>query len=359
MVPVPGASARSGALQFTAALGSDSLLVRLGQCLLSGSVEPGTARSYKSGLSKFQCYLLEVSLRLAIPTPSCQSTGELRELISAQGMLEGFVVFCFQQGLGSKTAKNYMDGLKHYASCLDGVPVIPGQRVIDKLLEGFAKMGKQPGPLKLGIDSHLTRCLVAELKNMDLHSYEHSLWRALFSIAFFGCFRVSEFLISSDDLKLLCPDNVIFRDAAEFLLYKTKNNPRGPVQEVIFPALGEDPICPVAALRDFVGRRPSTSGRHPFFVNSRGVPISPKVFNAMLRTVLSRLNFTDTMRYSAKSFRVGASSEAFSLGCAPDEIKGLGRWNSDAFMAYIRSGARAERARKTQVKLAGTRRRRA
>ena len=71
----------------------------------------------------------------------------------------------------------------------------------------------------------------------------------------------------------------------------------------------------------------------------------------MLRSVLRRLNFEDIMRYSAKSFRVGAASEAFSLECAPDEIKGLGRWNSDAFMGYIRSGVRAERARKTQAKL--------
>ena len=139
-----------------------------------------------------------------------------------------------------------MSGLKYHASGLDGVPVIPGQRVIDKLLEGFAKLGKQPGPLKLGIDSHLTRCLVAELLNMDMSSCERSLWRALFSIAFFGCFRVSEYLISSDDLKLLCPDNVIFRDdnAAEFLLFKTKDNTRGPVQEAIFSGIGRGPNLP-------------------------------------------------------------------------------------------------------------------
>ena len=173
----------------------------MGQRLLSGSVEPDTARTYSSGLSKFLSYLSEMSLRLAIPTPRCQSAGELRELISSHGMLKVFVVFCFQQGLCSRTAKNYMNGLKYYASRLDGVPTIPGSRVIEKLLEGFAKLGKQPGPLKLGIDSHLTRCLVAELQNMNLSSYECSLWRALFSIAFFGCFRVSEFLISSDDLK--------------------------------------------------------------------------------------------------------------------------------------------------------------
>ena len=70
-------------------------------------------------------------------------------LISTRGVLEGFVAFCFQQNLGSKTADGYIDGLKYYASRLDGVPVIPGQLVIDKLLNGFIKLGKRPGPKKL------------------------------------------------------------------------------------------------------------------------------------------------------------------------------------------------------------------
>ena len=326
--------------------------------MLEGSVEPSSARTYGSGLNKFLSYLSVVSIRLGIPIPSCQSSGELRTLISTRGVLEGFVAFCFQQNLGSKTADGYIDGLKYYASRLDGVPSIPGQLVVDKLLNGFTKLGKRPGPKKLGIDSHLTRKLVAELLNMKLSSYDCALWTVLFSIAFFGCFRVSEFLISRDYLKLLCPDKVVFREDndVEFLLNKTKNNTCGPVQEVLFGALGDDPICPVSALKKFMSVRPSTSGSHPLFVNKRRIPISPKAFNAMLRLVLSRLGFDSIKRYSAKSFRVGASSEAFSLDLSPEEIKGLGRWNSDAFMVYIRSDVRAERARRTQAKLAGGRR---
>ena len=55
---------------------------------------------------------------------------------------------------------------------------------------------------------------------------------------------------------------------------------------------------------------------------------------------------------SAKSFRVGAASESYSLGFSFDDVKGLGRWNSDAFMEYILSGARALRARRIHLKLA-------
>ena len=128
--------------------------------------------------------------------------------------------------------------------------MIPGSLVFARLLEGLAKMGKRPDPRKLGINSALVRRMVAEVRSMGLPSYELSLWRALFCVAYFGCFRVSEFLISTDHMKLLSLDRVVLcHDGAfEFLLHKTKNNSRSPVKEVIFHPLGTGPICPVAAL---------------------------------------------------------------------------------------------------------------
>ena len=130
-----------------------------------------------------------------------------------------------------------------------------------------------------------------------------------------------------------------------------QNSDRGPVQEVIFGPLGDDPICPVAALRAFLAVRPATSASLPLFVNARGSPVTPKVFNFMVRKVLHRLGLEYVMRYSAKSFRVGAASETYSLGFSFDDFKGMGRWNSDAFMEYILSGARASRARRIHLKL--------
>lgn len=294
------------------------------------------------------------------PIPECKSSRELHALISTRGIIEGFVSFCALEYLSSKTTSVYIDGLKFYAVGLGGAPIIPGHLVVSRMLEGLAKLGKRPSPKKLGIQSDLVRRMVAELLLMNLSLFEVSLYTVLFSIAYFGCFRVSEFLISSDHMKILCLDRVVWRkdDAFEFLLHKTKNNSRGAVQEVIFGSLGDDPICPVAALRGFLTVRPSTSRSHPLFVNARGTPISSKVFNLMLRTVLGRLGFADTKRYSAKSFRVGAASETFSLGFSLDDVKGLGRWNSDAFMVYILSGARASRARRIQAKLAGHHRKR-
>ena len=62
------------------------------------------------------------------------------------------------------------------------------------------------------------------------------------------------------------------------------------------------------------------------------------------------------MRYSAKSFRVGAASEVFSFGRPPGRCQGLRPLELRRFHAYILKGARAKRARKTRVKLVGDRR---
>ena len=66
--------------------------------------------------------------------------------------------------------------------------MIPGGLVISRLLEGLAKLGKRPDPRKLGINSALVRRVVAELGSMGLPPYERRLWRALFCVAYFGCF---------------------------------------------------------------------------------------------------------------------------------------------------------------------------
>ena len=66
--------------------------------------------------------------------------------------------------------------------------------------------------------------------------------------------------------------------------------------------LDQDPICPARALRRFLKRRPATAGDHPLFISARCTPILPRVFNSMLRQVLSQLGKTNVELYSAKSF---------------------------------------------------------
>jgi len=175
-----------------------------------------------------------------------------------------------------------------------------------------------------------------------------------FVIAYFGAFRISEYLISDDELKWLTLANVSFLKSGtmRFVLYKTKNNSAGPYQEVLFPPIPGVVLCPVTAVREYLELRPSTSSKSPFFLDLDGLPLEARIFNEVLRSVLTRMSIPNVELCTSKSFRIGAASDAHVLNIPVSDIRALGRWQSEAFMYYVRSGARAIRAALVQGCLA-------
>ena len=308
-----------------------------------------------TGLNRFREFLLATSTLLKIVQPKCTTAKELRLLIERKGVLEGFVCFCSGKGLASRSISGYINGLKHFGSDLDDVPDIAGAAVVARMLMGQVKLGKRPSPRKIGITVDLLREMVVEVECMDeLGLMGKALLKSIFVIAYFGAFRISEYLISDDELKWLTLDNVSFLKSGtmRFVLYKTKNNSSGPFQEVLFPPIPGDVLCPVTAIREYLELRPSTSSKSPFFLDLDGLPLVARIFNEVLRSVLTRMAIPDVELYSSKSFRVGAASDAYALNIPVTDIQALGRWQSDAFMYYIRSGARAIRAALVQGCLA-------
>ena len=292
---------------------------------------------------------------LKVDQPRCTTAKELRQLIERKGVLEGFVCFCSSKGLVSKSISGYMDGLKHFASDLEAVPHIANAAVVARMLVGQVKLGKRPNPRKIGITVDLLREMVIEVECMDeLSPVGKALLKAIFVVAYFGAFRVSEYLISDDELKWLTFDNVSFLSSGvmRFVLYKTKNNSAGPCQEVLFPPIPGDVLCPVTAVREYLDLRPKTSSKTPFFLDLDGLPLVARVFNDVLRSVLTRMSIPNVELYTSHSFRVGAASDAFALNIPVSDIQALGRWQSEAFMYYVRSGARAIRAALVQGRLA-------
>ena len=319
--------------------------------MLSGSIEASTLRNYTTGLKKFSEFLAKT--KVGVPLPPCSTSSELRKLITQPGVIESFICFCYQDDLASGTAGGYIDGLKFFSTDLDGAPFFPRETVILRLLAGYQKIGKRPAPPKLAIDALFLRRLVVHVDSLNLGA-DNILWRTLFIIAFFGCFRPSEYLISKDELKLLSFNRVRLtaENTFEFVLLKTKNNSSGPIQQILFAPLPDDDICPVRALHSYLSIRPTSKGSTAFFIDSTGKVVSPGRFNTMLRRILRSMKILDSHRYSAKSFRVGAASMAYSLNIPAEDIQQLGRWASLAFLYYIRAGARAIRVCKIHKVLA-------
>ncbi len=203
MAGLPDTSTPCDPTVFGRAVGVNPVFVTASLHLLSKAIEASSARTYQSGLNKFREFIQASSGILGVVPPRCESSQDLRALIMAPSVVAAFLTFCADFGLASRTVGVYIDGLKHFATDLIAAPVIPEPAVVARLLEGFSRVGKRPNPKKEGVNGEILKEIIVALPFMGLSPFDVRLWTALFVTAYFGCFRISEFLISTDKLKLL------------------------------------------------------------------------------------------------------------------------------------------------------------
>ncbi len=94
-----------------------------------------------------------------------------------------------------------------------------------------------------------------------------------------------------------------------------------------------DELCPTATTLAYVAARGNDSG--PFFRFQDKSPLTKARFVAKVRDAL-KLAGVEYKNYSGNSFRRGAAATAAKAGIADSTIQALGRWNSAAFLAYIK-----------------------
>ena len=71
------------------------------------------------------------------------------------------------------------------------------------------------------------------------------------------------------------------------------------------------------------------------FLKASGKPLSRQNFTKQLALCLKITGLSRPL-YKSHFFRVGAATFAASQGFGDTQMRALGRWNSDAFIKYIR-----------------------
>ena len=300
--------------------------------------------------------MIETCKQLGRPTWPHANPRELRELINTPGVMEAFIVFAHEDGCCADTIVVYMSALKYHATDGYGQPAIPNRAIIKRLLMGCVKEQGPPGDGKVGIGIIRLRLMFDHLDSpFQRERYEAKLWRAMISSAFFAAFRVSEYLASEDDAKKLTMERVFRRPDGwiRFDLHKTKNNSRGRMQPVFFPRLEDEIACPATAIEAYIRVRPETDSTTPFFVDRKGKPMTYGRYNEGLVRLMEKIEPELKGRFSTKSFRIGATSDAYALNIARDDIGNMGRWalGSTAYMSYVNGLSRAERAVHVQKRI--------
>ena len=113
----------------------------------------------------------------------------------------------------------------------------------------------------------------------------------------------------------------------------------------MLPVDDADPWSPGTILRQMIvvrhnlrtGQSPPSS-MAPLFQNGRQGQLSSRTVVDFMRKVLlaQRMEPKQVARCSGHSFRIGGATRLFQLGAAPEVLKSLGGWSSDAYRVYVR-----------------------
>ena len=95
----------------------------------------------------------------------------------------------------------------------------------------------------------------------------------------------------------------------------------------------DGPICPVAAVLACRAIRGGQTG--PFFKFQDDKPLTKAIFTQKIRQALQELGLP-CKDFAEHSFRIGAATAAAKAGIEDSTIRMMGRWNSSAFLAYIK-----------------------
>ena len=92
-------------------------------------------------------------------------------------------------------------------------------------------------------------------------------------------------------------------------------------------------LCPVAAVLDYLCARGMEAG--PLFRFSDGKVLTHQRFVTAVKTGLDKAGI-DSSKYSGHSFQIGAATTAAQNGMEDSIIKTLGRWESLAYLQYVK-----------------------
>ena len=254
-----------------------------------------------------------------------------------------FVASLFRDGLSSNSVKTYLAGIRFSQIALGlGDPQMADLPQLGYVMRGYKKSASRP-PAKPRLP--VTPAILLKLKSVwetrEDRFNARMLWAAA-CMCFFGFLRSGEIVIPSDSsydpaAHLSYGDvRVDSTSAPSFIEVHIKSSKTDVFRKGISIYLGITgmELCPVAAILGYMVCRNKSPG--PFFVFSDGRSLTRDRLVKELRRALTQAG-VDASLYAGHSFRIGAATSAAAAGISDSLIKTLGRWESSAYLLYIRT----------------------
>ena len=254
------------------------------------------------------------------------------------------VAYLARDNLKHSSIKAYLSAVRflHIAEGF-GDPFLPSLQRLQYTLRGIKRCKAEKGGNKkerLPMSPDILRLIkrVWDQKSSD-HDYR-MLWAAC-CLGFFGFLRAGEFTVPTDSSfdpeAHLCYSDIAVDNSSipQVIRITIKQSKTDPFRKGINLFLGGTlvDLCPVESLLNYLVVRGSKDG--PLFIFKDGQPLTRQRLVTALREVL-QVAGVDQSKNSGHSFRIGAATTAAARGMEDSIIKTLGRWNSVAYLQYVK-----------------------
>lgn len=322
-VPRAGTSRQPGAYPNTS--GAGSALAAEVDRLLSSAFAPSTHVAYRRAIATFEQFREDTGLTLCWPAP----TDDIVNFV-ARLSLAGKSISTVRTYLAGIAAKHKLNSWQDPTDCF----------LVSKLLLGFSRCSTCPSQdSRFPITFDRLKLIAHQLPRVCSNSYEAKLFLSIYTLSFFGFFRISELVGQDKHLQggrpgLNCEQVKAHHSRLIIHLPRSKTCQSGQGHQIIVEAVHDSMgVCPVLALSRFMLVRPNKPG--PLFIHFNGSPLTRYQFQAVLKKVASQLGW-ETSGFSTHSFRIGACTTAAINRVPLSKIMEKGRWRSGAIMKYIR-----------------------
>ena len=297
---------------------------------LARSLAPSTLRTYSAGQRRYLAF--------------CSAAG-----VPAMPMVEHtlciFAAYLAQEGLTVQTIKIYLSALRHYHIIAGQGDPFAGDPfpLLQYVLRGIKRSpSRAPRTPRLPITPAVLRTLKEQWAPAAANNPDVAMLWAACCLGFFGFMRAGEFTVSTpadfDTASSLCLQDIAVnsRDSPTVIQVYLKQSKTDPFRKGVSIYLGrtQSDLCPVSAVLSYIAIRPSVAG--PLFVFKDGSYLTREKLVSWVRRTLNAAGM-ETKGFSGHSFRIGAATTAAQAGIEDSVIKMLGRWESSAYLCYLRT----------------------
>ena len=277
---------------------------------IANSVAPTTRRAYNAALSSLNEFCVQHNIKDKYITST----------------LELFITSLAEKGMQASSIRTILSGIKHH--CIsNSIDINLNDPRLSLLMKGIQRScGQKTGRPKNAVRmTHLQKILSATVQLFDAKIAVQV--RAMFSLAFFAMLRPSELSYSSST-----PQHQLKRSSVSIksnCVKLTFSSFKHSTDIAIVKIQRQSPeVCPWFFLSDYLRSSPTANLNDPLF------PSSTADANNWLQRCLSHCGIKSKL--TLHSFRRGGATWYSDQGVTAAKLKAMGRWNSNAYLNYVK-----------------------